>query len=178
LPAERLRAHVLVDELEAGLSGDKWTGAADALARHLRDVRDASTAWSGALDDPLGSEVEPWLVRARREAEAGRAALGLVRALRPEGGAGEPDADALMVHAFAVLFVWSAARTGDDRVVFGPRFTVYPAVVQLRDGRPGVDVDLALVENRSAIDRLCRLALREYRAWADVDRESVRGRLA
>jgi hypothetical protein len=70
-----------------------------------------------------------------------------------------------MLHAFALLFAWSAARGGGP-VVFGPRFAVYPAVVQLgTDGRPGLDVDLALVEDQSAIDRLCRLALEQYRAW-------------
>jgi hypothetical protein len=70
-----------------------------------------------------------------------------------------------MLHAFAVLFAWSAARRG-ERVVFGPRFTVYPAVVQLAGGaRPGLDVELALVESRSAIDRLCRLSLRRYQQW-------------
>jgi len=50
--------------------------------------------------------------------------------------------------------------------VFGPRFAFYPAVVQLEDGSPGLDVDLAVVEGQSAIDRLCRIALARYRAWA------------
>jgi len=50
--------------------------------------------------------------------------------------------------------------------VFGPRFAFYPAVVQLEDGSPGLDVDLAVVEGQSAIDRLCRVALARYRAWA------------
>jgi hypothetical protein len=71
-----------------------------------------------------------------------------------------------MLHCFALLFTWQQARNSGDRVVFGPRFALHPAVVQLPDGRQGVDVALALRENRSVIDRLCRLALEEYARWA------------
>lgn len=171
-PADRLHAHALLDDIETALDDD-WGGPAGALEAHLRDVRDACRAWSGAPDDPLGDELEPWLTQGRREAAAGLAALGLLRALRPEDGVDGARAEDLMLHAFATLFAWSAARAGEDRVVLGPRFTVYPAVVQLPGGRSGLDVDLALVEDRSATDRLCRLALREYRAWANVDRGAV-----
>jgi hypothetical protein len=38
-------------------------------------------------------------------------------------------------------------------------------VVQRPDGTPGLDVDVALRDDQSAIDRLCRLALSEYGAW-------------
>jgi hypothetical protein len=59
-------------------------------------------------------------------------------------------------------------------VTFGPRFVIYPAVVQTKSGRPAVDIDLALIENANAVDRLCRLALREYERWrVDAD-ETVR----
>jgi hypothetical protein len=33
-------------------------------------------------------------------------------------------------------------------------------------GRPGLDVELALVEGQSAIDKLCRFALARYQHWA------------
>ena len=70
-----------------------------------------------------------------------------------------------MEHAFFLLYRWSGAR-GSDRTVFGPRFAVYPAVVQLSGGRPGLDVGRALRSDENAIDRLCRLALSAYDAWS------------
>jgi hypothetical protein len=69
-----------------------------------------------------------------------------------------------MLHVFGVLFTWEAARAG-DRVVCGPRFAVHPAVVQLPDGRPAVDLGLAVREDANAVDRLCRHALAAYAAW-------------
>ena len=39
-----------------------------------------------------------------------------------------------------------------------------------------LDVDLALREDTSAIDRLCRVALREYRDWAVDPEEPVAAR--
>jgi hypothetical protein len=78
-----------------------------------------------------------------------------------------------VIHAFAAVYAWSAARRC-TRVVFGPRFAVYPAVVQLTDGRPGLDIDLAVVEGRSAIDRLCRFALARYQAWAQRPTDPLR----
>jgi hypothetical protein len=71
------------------------------------------------------------------------------------------------------VFSWSAARRC-KHVVFGPRFAFYPAVIQLDDGRPGLDVDLAVVEDQSAIDRLCRFALARYQAWAQRSPEPLR----
>ena len=68
------------------------------------------------------------------------------------------------MHVFGVLFTWEGARNG-DRVVCGPRFAVHPAVVQLPDGRPAVDIGLAVHEDANAIDRLCRFALAAYAAW-------------
>ena len=81
-----------------------------------------------------------------------------------------------MVHAFATVFSWSAARRR-KHVVFGPRFAIYPAVVQLADGRPGLDVDLAVVEDQSAIDRLCRVALARYQVWAERSPAPLRVRV-
>jgi hypothetical protein len=81
-----------------------------------------------------------------------------------------------MVHAFATVFSWMAARRR-KHVVFGPRFAFYPAVIQLADGRPGLDVDLAVVEDQSAIDRLCRVALARYQVWAQRSPDSLRVRV-
>jgi hyaluronoglucosaminidase len=173
LPAEHLEAHALVAALDDAADGPEWSDAVVALREHLHAARTARRAWADSRHDPLGVEIEPWLARAAVEADAGLSSLRLVQSIRPvarlgadgQGRAAAPDAEAAMLHAFAVLFAWSEARNG-QRVVFGPRFTVYPAVVQLgTDGRPGLDVDLALVEGKSAIDRLCRLALGRYQAW-------------
>ena len=173
LPAEQLELHALVTTVEAAADGPDWPEPVAALRDHLGAVRDARHAWDGATDDPLGDEIEPWLAQGAVESEAGLAALRLLQHIRPvarrtgdgHGKAAASDAENAMLHAFAVLFAWSAARRG-QRVVFGPRFAVYPAVVQLdAEGRPGLDVDLALVEGRSAIDKLCRLALGQYQHW-------------
>jgi hypothetical protein len=50
-------------------------------------------------------------------------------------------------------------------VVFGPRFALYTPVVQLADGRPALDVGLAVREDENAVDALCRLALATYQDW-------------
>ena len=84
-------------------------------------------------------------------------------------GAAAPDADFLLQAVFALVFSWSGARANTE-TVFGPRFAIYPAVVQTASGRPAVDVGLTVLENANAIDRLCRIALREYERWrADAD---------
>jgi hyaluronoglucosaminidase len=177
LPPEHLEVHALVTALEDALDGPDWPDAVIALRDHLNAARVAQDAWADATDDPLGDEIQPWLGRAVVEARAGIAALRLLQSVRPvarrdrdgTGKAAAADAEAAMLHAFALLFAWSAAR-GGERVVFGPRFAVYPAVVQLGDdGRPGLDVDLALVEGKSGIDRLSRLALARYQAWAQQE---------
>jgi hyaluronoglucosaminidase len=175
LAAEQLEAHALVAAVDDDADGPNWPDAVAATRDHLEAVRRARSAWADAPDDPLGVEIEPWLARGAVEADAGLAALRLLQHVRPvahwsedgRGKAAAPDAEAAMLHAFAVLLAWSTARHG-ERVVFGPRFTVYPAVVQLgdADARPGLDIDLALIEGQSAIDRLCRLALDRYQAWA------------
>jgi hypothetical protein len=71
-----------------------------------------------------------------------------------------------MHHAFALTYTWMAARA-DVHVVYGPRFAAYTAVVQLPDGvGPALDVRASLREDANVIDRLCRLALDYYEAWA------------
>lgn len=172
LSPEHLEAHALVAAVEEAADGPEWPDAVAAARDHLAAVHDAPSAWADAPEDALGAEIQPWLDRAAVESDAGLTALRLLQHVRPvahrdedgRGKAAAVDPDAAMLHAFAVLLAWSEARRG-GRVVFGPRFAVYPAVVQLADGRAGLDIDLALVEGHSAIDRLCSLALNRYRAW-------------
>jgi len=161
-PPACLAAHRLVDELERELAVSGAAPVLDAARDHFTAVRQAAKAWHEDPDDPLGRELEPWLRQGRIEAHAAVAALGLIEHL----GSQDPDSDAALLHAFAVVFGWSAARDG-HRTVFGPRFAVYPAVIQLGDGRAGLDVDLAISEDRNAVDRVCRLALATYRRWAE-----------
>jgi hyaluronoglucosaminidase len=163
LPPHALVAHRLTDGLERAEGGPGWDRALLALRSHLEEVRDGAAALAGAADDPLGAEVRPWLAQARRETRAGLAALQLLE--RVGTASPEPaDAPTNLLYAFATLLAWNGARRR-DHVVFGPRFALYPAVVQLADGQPGLDVSLALVEDRNAIDRLCRMALDRYQAW-------------
>ncbi len=181
LPPEHLEAHALVTALEDAAAGPDWPDAVGAVRDHLTAVQDAGRAWADAPEDPLVSELEPWLDAGATEAEAGLAALRLIQQTYPvahiardgNGRACSPDAELAMIHAFAAVFSWSAARRV-QHVAFGPRFAVYPAVVQLADGRPGLDVDLAIVEGQSAIDRLCRFALARYQAWAERPQDPLR----
>ena len=154
-----LPAHRLVDDLVAALVGPEWVGPADALRDEMRALRAAADEWADDPGGQLRAEIAPWLLQGALEADAALAALRLVRRLhaRPETD-GAPDAETLMLQCFALLFAWSAARDGRF-VVLGPRFAIRPAVVQRPDGSPAVDVALALAEDCSAVDRLCRLAL-------------------
>ncbi len=169
---EQLVVHQLVGVVERALGDPDWGERLEGLRDELTLLRSVERAYRDAADDPLAGELEPWLVQATREADAGLAALRLVQQVRPVAtrdatGAGRvaaPDAESAMIHAFALLFAWTGARNGRV-VVGGPRFALHPAVVQLDDGRPALDVGLAVREDASATDRLCRAALREYRAW-------------
>jgi hyaluronoglucosaminidase len=163
-----------VDRLEADLAGPRWADAATDLAAELRAARatGADLGPGTGDDDGLGAETAPWSESARLAAAAGLAALRLVQQVRPvrmAGPAGStasvpPDAEAAMHHAFALIYLWLAARA-DEHVVYGPRFAVYTAVVQLPDGRPGLDVGRSLREDANVIDRLCRVALADYESW-------------
>ena len=156
---QELPARALADALvDAPTDPD----AIGALRHELDALRAAADDWE---DDPLGAELAPWREQARREAAAGLAALRLLELLGDSGsGAGGPrDAERLMIHAFALLFAWSAARDAPPRVVLGPRFVMHPAVVQLPDGAPALDVELAVREDQSVVDRVARLALATYR---------------
>jgi len=164
-----LPAAPLVDAVDATTDGPDWAAPVTAVRNELLALRDAARTWD-ATTDPLAEEVAPWLEQARREADAGLAALRLLQqthlvgavdsADRP-GGLG-PDPESAMIHAFALLFAWSAARDAPPRVVLGPRFALHPAVVQRSDGAPALDVGLALREDASLVDRLARVALARY----------------
>jgi hypothetical protein len=157
-----------VDALGPLLDGPDWPLAVGAIADELRATRGLPDALPpGALAD----EVRPWAVAARKEAQAGLAALRLIQQVRPVGRltdgrvrARTPDPEAAMHHAFAVLYAWSGARA-NEKVVYGPRFALYTPVIQLADGAPGLDAAAAVREDQNAVDRLCRLALCTYDDW-------------
>jgi hypothetical protein len=163
-----------VAELADRLAGPDWIAAVAGLRTELRAARDLTDAFPNPPtgEDPLGAEVAPWASAARREAEAGLAALRLIQAARPvarvdsegQGRVAGPDPETAMHTAFMVLYVWKGIRT-DERVVFGPRFALYTPVVQMDDGAPALDARAALREDANAIDRLCRLALTTYDTW-------------
>jgi hyaluronoglucosaminidase len=152
--ASELPAHTLLDDLARTPTAPQAIGA---LRYELAGLRAAGDAL--ADDDTIGFELAPWLEQARREADAGIAALRLLELLATD----EPrDAERLMIHSFVLLFAWAAARDAPPRVVLGPRFAMHPAVVQLADGAPALDVALAVREDQSVVDRLARLALDTY----------------
>jgi hyaluronoglucosaminidase len=162
-----------VDRLERALGGADWVVGAADVEEELRAAR--ALPRSLTPDDELGAEVEPWVQSARTAAGAGLAALRLLHQVRPAPAVDssgtatgvEPDAEAAMQHAFALIYMWMAARA-DEHVVYGPRFSIYTSVVQLADGRPALDVGKSVREDASVIDRLCRLALAEYESWRRV----------
>jgi hypothetical protein len=171
----------LVDALDEEADGPGWASAARALSAELLAARTLPESFKDDGDGGLASEVAPWAAAAGREAQAGLAALRVLQGSRPVGliapdGTGRaagPDAEQLLQAVFALLFMWSGARASSE-VVYGPRFAIYPAVVQTDAGRPAVDIDLALVEDANAIDRLCRIALREYERWRADGDETIR----
>lgn len=137
-PARGTRLHRLVDALEAGDDD-----AAQEIAAVLRAARDA--------DNPLGAETAPWVEQLRLDARAGLRALDLLAATGPEQAAAA---------AWALGASWHRSRTAGPGVnVFGPRFAVYPMAGAGPDGNWRVDLARSVVEDQSAIDRLCRLAI-------------------
>jgi hyaluronoglucosaminidase len=179
----------LVDALEAEGDGPGWPSSLAALRDVLEDAQQAAEGL--AVPDPepapgaerapipgaaLATELFPWARQAAREASAGLAGLHLYESVRPvatvdELGAGRaaaPDAEAALDAACLVLTRWSEALQ-HDQIVFGPRFAAYPAIVVRAPGPIVLDVEQALSTGRSAIDRLCRLALDAYQAWVEAD---------
>ncbi len=178
--AETLELAALVARLDDEADGPGWAAAARPVAEVLRAARDLPAAF--ATDDRgLAAELAPWAAAAAREADAGLAAIRLLQGSRPvatidatgDGRAAAPDAEWLVQAVFLLVFTWSGAR-GNHESVFGPRFAIYPAVVQTATGRPAVDIGLTLLEDGNAIDRLCRVALREYERWREGADETVR----
>jgi len=170
---ETLPASELMTKLTRAVDGAAWAEPMTALRAELDPLRGAAHRWDGSVDS-LGDEVRPWLEQATREADASAAALRLIQQVRPvalrhadgSGRAAAPDADAALLHCFAVLYAWSGARDASRSVVFGPRYALHPAVIQLSDGRQGLDVALTVREDRCVTDSLCRLALDQYARWA------------
>ena len=138
LPPQHLEAHTLVTALIDATGGPAWPDAVRALRDHFTAVQDAGRAWADAGDDPLAAELEPWLASARVEADAGLAALRLIQHTYPvaridrdgDGKAVLPDAEPAMVHAFATVFSWTAARRR-KHVVFGQVVTGYDVVKRI-----------------------------------------------
>jgi hyaluronoglucosaminidase len=164
---EHLPAAALTDAVAETVDDASWTDAVVALRDELHALRVSARAWDA--DDPLRDELAPWLEQAGREVDAALAALRLIQQTHPitavvdgETRIAPPDPESTMVHALALLFIWSAARDAPRRVVLGPRFVVHPAVVQRADGSPALDVALALREDASVVDRLARIALARY----------------
>jgi hypothetical protein len=178
-PADLELAH-LVGALDEAVDGAEWIVAARAVCAVLRAARELPASLSETATGALGAEVAPWSAAAAREAQAGLAAIRLLQRSRPvavvdnagRGRAVAPDAELLLEAVFGLVFSWSGARANTE-VTFGPRFAIYPAVVQSESGRPAVDIDLAVIENANAVDRLCRLALREYERWRSDADETV-----
>jgi hyaluronoglucosaminidase len=182
LAPNELHAHHMVDILGAEADGPGWQEAVTTLRDELTALHDAQGAWRDAPDTPIATELAPWLYKARLEADTGLAALRLLQQVRPvvtrnDDGAGRvaaPDAELAMIHAFALVFAWAGVRDAGPEVVLGPRFSFHPAVVQLAGGRPGLDIGLAVHEDGSVIDHLCRLALDHYARWTEIVPEPVR----
>jgi len=179
---EELPLHGLVVALADELEGPGWPAPLRRAREELGALRAAAIAWQDASEDPLAHELGPWLWQAGREAEAGLAALRLLQQVRPiatldaagTGRAAAPDAELALTQCFTLLFVWTAARQASHEIVLGPRFGLHAAVVQLADGRPALDVSLAVREDASVIDHLARLALEHYERWTAGSAEGPR----
>lgn len=164
-PAE-VPAAALVEAITQTSGSAARAEALDALEAEMTAARGLHEVF-GDDGEPLAEEVAPWAAAASREAQVGLCAIDLLR--KVDAAAGETAhsvAEPLLHAAFLLAFLWGDARGQSSRVVFGPRFAVHPAVVPLPDGSPGLDVRLAVTEDGSAIDRLCRAALAAYEMWA------------
>ena len=166
-------------------TGPGWVDAASPLAAELRAARALPEVVRGRRPTTLGAELAPWAAAARAHAAAGLAALRLIQQVdtarggRPGGGvrdASRPIPSRRCTTPSHVTYTWMAARA-DEHVVYGPRFAVYSAVVQLPDGAgPALDVRASLREDANVIDRLCRLALGTYEAWRRAPGAAARAR--
>ncbi len=180
-PPAEMPVALLVGAIEATADPLGRPRALDALDAELRSARDLTTAFqspgpggddAAALEGAyaeLTAEVAPWTEAAAREARVGLCAIELLRLIDDAAGqAPNVVAEPLLHSAFVLIVLWGDARGRSDRIVYGPRFAIHPAVVPLRDGSPGLDVRMAVTEDASAIDRLCRAALTAYERWASL----------
>ena len=149
-----LDLHRLLDRYDAG------DATLDELTDLLLPARDAASL-VGDDQAPLWREVAPWLVQLHREARAGLAAVRLLRAI--EGRVAVDIGDG----AHGLQAAWDRARAGNGRNVFGPRFASYPIITGHADGVETVDLETGIIEDASAIDRLCRTAKQAYLAWCE-----------
>lgn len=125
----------------------------------------ASPAWHSTA--ALAAELAPWAEAAEREARLGLCATALLHLLDDAPGEVPAAVAQPLLHAaFLLIAAWDDARRRSDRIVYGPRLAVHPALVPLPDGSAGIDMGLAVTEDASAIDRLCRLAVAGYGKWA------------
>jgi hyaluronoglucosaminidase len=154
--------HRLLDRYEAG------EVPLTDLVEHFLPAGEAAALVAGETD-PVWDEVRPWLAQMNLEARAGLAALRVLVAL--ELGYVERVADA----AVGLQVAWDRARGGAPLNLFGPRFASYPVTTCTPDGDHLVDLTKGIVEDASAIDRLCRLASRAYVSWRDKPRQEVVG---
>lgn len=151
------------------MSSDAGTSADDAVSRtcshaeRAGEERDSSRRAAAELAE----EVAPWAEAAEREARVGLCAVDLLRRVAEAvGSAPVAVAEPLLRSAFLLIVLWGDARSRSDRIVYGPRFSIHPAVVPLIHGASALDVGLAVTEDASSIDRLCRCALAAYQRWS------------
>lgn len=126
--------------------GEGRTTGVDAVAAWLDDA-------AGCVAPGLEAEVGRWLEQVHREAEAGRAAVALLRLLD-----GEPvDRHRVAETAMLLGHLWARARRGPVSAM-GARLEVRPVLSQGADGGWRYHPD-AVAEGANAVDRLCRHAL-------------------
>jgi len=143
----------LVDVLEA-------KGPQPAVLAELLAVAETAAALPVAIGTGAAVDgVTPWVEQVAREGAVIRAAAKVLDATTT-GAGGERS----LHRAFALLATWDAAREG-AAVAYGPRFGLVPAVIGTGPGTR-LDVDAAVTEDGSAVDRLARLALAAYQATA------------
>ena len=152
-PGESRLAH-LVRDLIAAYGSPNFTSVLDQIADDLRSARDATSSLTNSTSR-IAQESIPWTTCMANEASAGRAAVKVLRI-----ATNQPlDALALLGATFGLTFLWSQARRSEN-IVFGPRFVTYPAIVMHASGQPVFSAALGVIEDRNAIDALCRFALK------------------
>ena len=158
----------IVRDLQAAYASPNFAAMLDVAADELSAARSAAdtlldaTHVTNATDDPgrrtfasFANEVQPWAERLRAESRTGLAAINVIRLATQT----PVEPLSLMGATFALTFHWTEARRS-EHVVFGPRFATYPAIVMHASSAPVFDAALGVIEDRNAIDALCRFAMR------------------